>query len=232
MKIVSSEIVDMTKYGNDTNCLVSIIHVKILDINKRAKEIIDTISAKSWITRLGPIDQIAYEARAAKTIKKIVEDILNKVTDKVTEDFGEYLVSDSAGNALIEAYQHNKITLAELWKEQMSGNPGFDFHTESATNLIVYGEAKFKTDGSPYTIAIEQIVKFIEDKKDLMELVDLQHFVSKTALENAQNDKKGFIAAFSLNAVNHAKIFENALKLPRLKELTKFSELFLIGVEG
>ena len=231
MKIINAQKVDMTTYGHTTSCGVYLIHVKILDIKNRAKEIINMLTEKSWINKLGVVDKLAYDARAEKTIKKIVEDILMKVEDKVTEDFGEYLVSDSAGNALRDEHNHTKIALAELWKEQKSGNPGFDFHMESANEMIIYGEAKFKTSGSPYTIALDQIVDFIDAKKDQMELADLQKLVSPNAITNATNNLKGFIAAFSLNAVDHKKIFENALKVASIKKLLCHTELYLIGVE-
>lgn len=232
MKIVTSKKFDITTLGLPTTaCQVYIIHVKIIDINGRAKEIIDVISEKSWIKKLGAVNQIAYSARAEKTITKIVDDILGKVDNKVTEDFGEYLVSDSAGSALVQEYGHTKIALAELWKEQKSGNPGFDFHTESQSQLIVYGEAKFNTSNSPYTVALNQIVSFVDDKKDDMELSDLQNLVSVEAVDNAANKKRGYIAAFSLNAKNHTAIFNKALKTEAAKKLYSHSELYLIGIE-
>jgi len=231
MEIVNAQKIDMSAYGVSTACSVYLIHVKILDIKQRAKDIIDAITNRSWITTLVPIDQRAYNARSEKTIKKIVEDILLKVEDTVTSDFGEYLVSDSAGNALNIQHGHTKIALAELWKEQKSGNPGFDFHTESSSELIIYGEAKFKTADSPYTVALDQIVSFVDEKKDQMELVDLKHFCSNKAVSNALDDKKGFIAAFSLNAVDHKKIFEKALKTASAIKLMDHAELYLIGVQ-
>lgn len=231
MKIVSSTKYDLAAEGIISDCDVHCIHVKILDIKKRASEIIAVITDKSWIKKLGVVEQKSYSARSEKTIVKIVYDILNKIEDKVTEDFGEYLVSDSAGNALSQDRKHKKITLAELWKEQKSGNPGFDFHTETLDNLIVFGEAKFKTASSPYTIALDQILEFVENKKDEMELVDLKNFVSTNSVNNFLDNKKGFIAAFSLNAINHKKIFENALKTVSAQKLLCHSELYLIGIE-
>lgn len=232
MKIITSEKIDMAKLGLPSNkCQVCIIHVKILDINGRAKEIIDVISEKSWIKKLGAVNQIAYSARAEKTITKLVDDILAKVNNKVTKDFGEYLISDSAGSALVQQYGHTKIALAELWKEQKSGNPGFDFHTESQSQLIVYGEAKFNSSSSPYKVALDQIVRFVDEKKDEMELPDLQNLVSAEATNNAVNKRRGYIAAFSLNAKNYNAIFSKALETNAAKKLFCHSELYLIGIE-
>lgn len=231
MEIIHQTKVDMSIHGISTECGVYMIHIKILDINRRAKEIIDTLLDRSWIKRLGVIDQKAYNARAEKTIIHLVENILNHVEDDVTEEFGEYLISDSAGNALSEVHKHKKIALAELWKEQMTGNPGFDFHTESPMELVVFGEAKFKSSGSPYTVALNQIVSFVSDQKDLMELADLQKMASEKSIQNALDNKKGFIAAFSLNAKNQSAIFDKALKTEAAKSLLNFTELYLIGIE-
>ncbi|RZK42536.1 MAG: hypothetical protein EOO90_06765 [Pedobacter sp.] len=231
MQIIDAQKVDMSKFGISTSCGVYFIHLKVLDINSRAKEIIDMLTDKSWIHKLGVVDRKSYEARAEQTIKKIVEDILMKVDSKVTEDFGEYLVSDSAGNALRDLHKHMKVVLAELWKEQKTGNPGFDFHTEGPNEMILFGEAKFKTSGSPYTIALEQIVDFVGLKKDEMELADLQRLVSPNAVTNAVANIKGYIAAFSLNAINHMSIFEKALKSDAAQKLLCHKELYLIGVE-
>jgi len=232
MQIKRQEIVDLKALGIDSTSIVHLVHVKILDVHQKAQEIITMLTDKSWISKLHAVPQLSYQSRAQKTIEKLVTNILTKVEDTVTEDFGEYLVSDSAGESLVQIHQHSKIPLAELWKEQMTGNPGFDFHTESASNLIAFGEAKFKTDGSPYSVALTQIADFIIQEKDLMEVNDLQNFVSATALTNIMDNKKrAFIAAFSMNANNPALIFQNALKHDRFKELVEHAEIYLIAVE-
>lgn len=231
MQIIKQEIIDLETLGIDSSSVVHLLHVKILDVHQKAQEIITMLADKTWISKLNAVSQLSYQSRAQKTIEKLVNNILSKVEDAVTEDFGEYLVSDSAGESLVQIHQHIKIPLAELWKEQMTGNPGFDFHTESATNLIAFGEAKFKTTGSPYSVAITQIADFIIDEKDLMEVSDLQNFVSSTAVTNIMDKKRAFIAAFSINAANPDLIFQNMLKHDRFKELTAHAELYLIAVE-
>lgn len=232
MLIESATIFDLTTLGlPKPECQVYVIHVKINDVNARAKEIIETVLDTSWITGLSVIKQAAYSATISKTVEKLVTDILAKVDGKVTEDFGEYLVSDSAGLALQMEYSHKKLAIAELWKEQASGNPGFDFHTESHTTLIAYGEAKYNSGNSPYTIALDQIGLFVTDKKDEMDFIHLENMVSPQAMTNALGKKRGYIAAFSLNAKNIDKVFENALKSASAQKLYCHSELYLIGVE-
>ena len=78
-----------------TNCIVYSIYVQVTDVNKAAKEIINIIQNTCWINNLLDEDDIeSYIKRAEPTIKYLVEDILNKVENEVTSDFGQYLVSN------------------------------------------------------------------------------------------------------------------------------------------
>src|SRR5690606_32332872 len=122
---------------------------------------------------------------ANKTIARLVNEILTKVENEVTEDFGEYLISDVAQNVLHTSFKHAKVPLAELLKEKLSNNMGFDFHTENRGSLIVYGEAKYSGSISPYANALTQIAEFIVDEKDMAELLHLRKFVTEDAANNA-----------------------------------------------
>lgn len=220
----------MGEYGKVTNCHVYCIHIKVQNVKKHADEIIKSISDTSWISSLNAIDQISYESRSTKTISRLVNSILKKVEDVVTEEFGEYLVSHTAQNLLVTTFNHGKVPLAELFKEKIIGNMGFDFHTESVNKIILFGEAKYSGSINPYTKAIEQIVEFINERKDIGELADVQKFVSVDASTNAITNKKGYVAAFSINAQKPETILKNAIE-SIADTLLEFPELYLIGVE-
>lgn len=231
MEIISFKNENMEDYNKTVDCDVFSIHVKIHDIGIRAKEMIAILSDKSWINELDIIPRKSYEARAERTIDKLINDILNKVVSTVTAEFGEFLISSTAQDSLEIKYSHTKVPLAELLKEKVTGNPGFDFHTESHTNLIAFGEAKYSGSINPYRNAMEQIADFITLKKDDAELVDLQYFVSDESIENIKKDKKAFIAAFSINSQNPIDIFSNALSSTYIDDLLAYDELYLIGIE-
>lgn len=231
MKVVNAQKIDMAGLGIPTTCSVYQLHLQVSNVAECAGEMIDMLADRSWVTAMQVIPQVSYRARAEKTITTLVNNIFGKVQDTVTEEFGEYLISHSAGCALEESHLHKKMPLAELWKEKITGNPGFDFHTESSTGIVVFGEAKYKATGSPYTVALQQISDFVDGEKDVSELVDLQHFASEGAITNASRGVKGFIAAFSLNAKNIQTIFSNALKSDEAKKLLCHTELYLIGIE-
>lgn len=225
--------VDLKEIKIDSECKVYLIHVKVNEINLIAQELIQTISDTSWIKSLEIDLQMSYEARALPTIKKLVEGIFNKITDTVTSEFGEYVISQGAQIALVQSLNHRLIPLAELWKEKSKGNPGFDFHTESNQNNISFGEAKYNSNENPHRDAVSQIVGFIGDRKDEMDMVHLKNFTSKKAYKNMTNKKRAFAAAFSMKSAkdDYSKILSFPLNMTEIHELIKHEELFIIGVE-
>ena len=163
----------------------------------------------------------------------MIKNVLDKVENTITEEFGEILVSTSAKDSLCTYYKHKKIPLAEIWKEKTSGNPGFDFHTETPSELIAFGEAKYRNQSNAYNNAFEQIDDFIRNEKDLKELSDIKNFVGNKALANiADLNLKAFIAAFSLYSANDNLIIGNIMKNQYIEGLLRHPELYIIGVEA
>ncbi len=218
--------------GLEGDCDVSIVHVAIDDVDVRADEMIASISDTSWIEKLGVVEKISFKAMARKTIEKLLNNINErKDGDSLTSDFGEYLVSDTALSALVDNFRHNRVPLADLIKEKISGNPGFDFHSECPDCLISFGEAKYSGTQTRYSDALEQIVFFIGENKDEIELNTLKNFVSSKALSNFIDGKKSFVAAFSIHAKNLKTIYTNILKSEYLAKLLCYKKIYIIGVE-
>lgn len=214
------------------DCIIYCIHVQITNTREAADKIIEILEDKCWIKDLLDEDDLeSYKKRVELTVTHIVEDILNRVENEVSSDFGEYLVSCISQITLKDNLNHDRILLAELWKEQISGNPGFDFHTYSPNDLLVYGEAKYNTSNNPYTNALEQIVNFIKIGKDIQEYTDLKRIFSKINSRHKFNKNKAFVASFSLNAKDIDTVFSNALKKEEVKKLTEYPELYILGVE-
>jgi len=233
MEIISVKEIDMSSYGKSTTCNVHCVHVKINDIDPIAHAMIKDISDTSWISKLDAVSQISFNATSQRTIVKLVNIIVDRIDDtgKLAKEFGEYLVSHSAQNALESNHKHIKLPLAELLKEKDSGNPGFDFHTESKGNNIIFGEAKYSAKGNPRAEALDQLHNFISLKKDAAELIMLEKIVTPTAITNFAINKKGYVAAFSLNSKNPDLIFKNALESDVIDDLINHEELYLIAIE-
>lgn len=231
MEVVSVKRENMDDYGKVASGLVCSAHVKITNISLHAQELIKIISDTSWIYKLDAVEQATFSARANRTIDKLVDDILKKVDDVISEEFGEYMISATAQRTLESHLKHTNIPLAELLKEKISGNPGFDFHTESTSNLISFGEAKYSGHSNPHGLALRQIADFIELEKDNAELLILKSFVTESAVDNALNGSKAYVAAFSVNSESPQKIISNALRSDFIDALLGFPELYIIGVE-
>lgn len=218
---------DFSAFSCDVNC----IHVQITNLRDVVDEIHVSISDTSWIDNLDELSQVIFKATSERTIDKFVNEIIARVTSDVNQDIGEYIVSYAGQSALATNYSHTKIPLAELLKEKVSGNPGFDFHTISTKRFMVFGEAKFSLDGTPRAIALDQIGEFIELKKELAELQSFRPFLDEECEKNILSGMRGFAAAFSFNANDIDTIFRNALNSEIVSELAKHNELYLIAVE-
>lgn len=217
-------------FPTGTSCDINCLHIRIKDFKPIVKEIETNISDTSWINNLDEISKKTFKANAEKTINKIVNEVIAKVTSNINTDIGEYIVSYSAQYALEVVFSHTKIPLAELLKEKISGNPGFDFHTISTANYLIFGEAKFSIDSTPRADALNQIESFINNK-DNGELLWLQPFLDASTKANVINDEKGYAAAFSFNSDNIITILNNALASAPISEITKHKEFYLIAVE-
>ena len=234
MKVVSFSQVDTTKYGYAAHsCVYSIlVEVQAANAQQEAANILQIITDLSWVNQFDVIDQQSYLACARPTINKIVESILSQVGNTIEKEFGEYLVSCSAQRALIGTFSHQPIPLAELIKEKISGNPGFDFHTISPQELIVFGEAKYASSHSAYKEAEYQIVDFLrtENQKHLKELKELRRFTGDVPALNVTESKFGVAAAFAIRAQNPSLIISNAIEFSDFKNLLANSEVYIIGV--
>ena len=229
MKLLWVEEVDLVSLGKKSGTKVFSACVSISDISSTAQELTLRVRDTSYLSGLDFSDKQSFLAVAQPTIKKLADDIFAKVEDSVTTDFGEYLVSDTAQTLLEQQFNHAKLPLAEIIKPRKSGNEAFDFHTTSPYDVLTFGEAKYSATKSPYKDALDQIVDFINLKKDLGELIVLKHFTKNSnAVNNAAAGKKSYAAAFLINAKDPKKIIENSLS--HIDDLLGHEELYLIGV--
>lgn len=220
----------LNKLPTGSSCDIHCLHIKIKDFRPIVEEFEKSICDTSWINNLDEISQITFRATSKKTIDKIVKDIIAKIASSVNTDIGEFIVSYAAQQALEIEYSHKLIPLAELLKEKVTGNPGFDYHSVSTNSYLVFGEAKFSLDSTPRAKALNQIVDFIGDR-DSSELLWLIPFLDDTTKQNIIDNKKGYSAAFSHNNDNIIKTLNKALSSDPIKEIIKFNELYLIAVE-
>jgi len=230
VKILSAEKVDMAKYNKKCSCNVYSVLIEVTDIHKTAQDMIIAITDTSWIDELNVIDQATFSALSVRTINKLANNIFSKVEDEVTVDFGEYMVSMTAQDALTQEPGHTSLPLADIIKEKVTGNPGFDFHTCSHSGLLSFGEAKYSGINNPYSNALTQINDFINLEKDTSELVFLKAFISEETALKCIAGEKAYIAAFSINTKTPKAIMDNVFKSMHIDSLLKYPEIYIVGV--
>lgn len=214
-------------------CTVYEIHCEVDDLEKHVTQLIQKVSDSSWINSIeNSLKQRAATISFQRTVKSLTK-ALKEYEDK-PKDAGEYIVSVSALKAL-KSLGHKEIPLSEFWKEQVSGNPGFDFHTITPDASYLFGEAKYLSGKTAAGSALKQIHRFIYERlQDEVDAAFLQDTgSSKDHFYPAQKFEQGirvFAAAFSVKSKNIDTTFKNARKRDEIKDLKTFPELYLIAV--
>lgn len=212
---------------------IHLLGIKIDDVHQFAREMVSIVSDTNWIQKLNPLGKASYQATAIRTIAALVR-IFNTSNGAISKDFGEFMVSLSAAQTLETELGHNPFPLSEIWKEKLTGNHGFDYYTECTEELINCGEAKFNSTNNAYGAAARQVCEFIDDQKDLGDLVHLNNFASKVAIDKiVENRDRGFCIAFSVNSSNLEQTLVNALANSYVIRLSKEAiALYIIGIKS
>ncbi len=219
---------------------VYIAFVTINNYQQEASQLINKISDNSWLNDLDEIARLSFQTKVQNTAKKMIQIFKNAQSPSQTQiqsDFGEYLISLKSQEYLEQEHKHKQIPLSELWKEKVSGNGGFDFHTESPSAYITFGEAKYRSGENikVYKLASEQIVQFIspEQRKDLGDILLLQNLdVSQSSVDNLKNGKRSFAAGFSLYSTEYTLIETKIMNEPSVQSLIQIAEeLYIIGFD-
>ena len=214
-------------------CRVYEFVLNITDHKSYAKNMIHEVCDNSWIAKLDAISRRAYEKTVERTAEKLTEIFeLQSFDSQLKDDFGEYMISISSVACLVEQLAHQRLPIAELWKEKVTGNPGFDFHTISPQVFFAFGEAKYRSRSNAYGEAARQVAEFIDLEKDFGELANLRNFSADAATKLANDKIRSFTLAFSINSDDYMYIFQNAIKNENVKKIaTCAQELYLVGVK-
>lgn len=201
------------------------------DINDTLKSIFLTLADLSWINKFDEeYIQTSFRKRAEITLKDIKNKIETSKDDEVSSDAAEYVVSELAREALITELNYLNIPLAELYKQKKSGNPGFDFHSQSLDEVVIFGESKYLYDRNAYGSGLKQVVRFIDEQKDITDLADLRDFCSSNALSKVLKGKKGFAIAFSAKETETTTLISNIIANKHFKLLLPYDEIIIVAV--
>lgn len=226
MKILEHRTVDF--YPN-TN--VSFVRVDVEDLSITIKEIITILSDLSWISRFDKkYIRSSFEERATETAKHLARNMKIGKDDKVTSDTGEYVVSELAREAIVKKFGYLDIPLAELFKEQVIGNPGFDYYSANSDDIVIFGEAKFLAKQNAYGVGMTQVARFIRTKQDISDINDIDKFFSENALDAVYDGEKAYSIAFSSKTTSSDRIISGIKKHKKYAELSQYKELIFVAV--
>lgn len=195
------------------------------------REVLDCLNELSWISKFDKeYLQNSFMKRATDTIDYITTNIINGTESEVTTDSGEYVVSVLSKKTIVDNLDYLDVPLAELIREKVVGNPGFDFYSENKNNIMLFGEAKYVAKTNAHNKALEQIENFSISGKDINDIASIDRFFSEEALENANNGDKGYIAAFSSTGIKTEKLVKRIQNNKHYKNLSSHKELICVAV--
>ena len=231
MKIISVKLIDNSTAGIDGSVIVRYLEVQLDDIEYEVLKILLYLNDMSWLNNLD-IDwmKASFKQRSMKTAERISADLRSASDNSLAAEAGEFIVSLNSLNALQVVLKHKPLPLLELIKEQVKGNPGFDFITVNK-DILMFGEAKYRSKKNGYGDALSQIERFIIEKKDLEEIAIINDFVDEQDILNFMSNQKGYIAGFSLHSTNEQKLIQNIINNPHFKILEGYNEAIFIGVK-
>jgi len=220
----------------DYRQLADNIHFFRIKINQEnvsitLREVLNCLNELSWLSKFDKeYMQNSFMKRATDTINYITANIINGTESEVTTDSGEYVVSVLSKKTIVDKLEYLDIPLAELIKEKVVGNPGFDFYSENKNNIMLFGEAKYVAKSNAYNKALEQIENFSISGKDINDIASIDRFFSEEALENANNGDKGYIAAFSSTEIETDELVKHIQDNVHFKKLSSHKELICVAI--
>jgi len=211
---------------------VTFIRVRPTDVSITIRHVFSTLTSISWLNDFD-LEYVkkSFKARAEPTIQYLKEKINQGHSDAITTDTGEIVVSELARQSIISELSYLDIPIGELLKQQKSGNPGFDFFTENLSETILFGEAKYVNGINAYNNSFSQILRFIKEKRDETDLLDIRDFCSKNALNNVEKGGKGFVGAFSSTNISTKKLIENIKTNSNFIDACSHSEIICVAVD-
>ncbi|MBR5944216.1 MAG: hypothetical protein IKZ94_04640, partial [Lachnospiraceae bacterium] len=128
----------------DTN--VRFIRINPTDLRLSLITIFNSLMDVSWINYFfgdNPVLKDSVTKRAMPTIEKFNSEFQSGEAVSVNKDTGELMVSEISRRTLVERYGYFSMPIGDLFKQKVTGNPGFDFFSINHEEIILFGEAKY-----------------------------------------------------------------------------------------
>ena len=226
MKVLECKKIDVENYNS-----ITYIRIDPENLSVTIRDIITSLSNLSWIAKFDKsYIRNSFFKRAEDTAEYLADKILKDDGDKITEDSGEYVVSELAREALVIELKYLDVPLAELFKEQVSGNSGFDFYSANKEKVIIFGEAKYSSGRNAYGIGMEQVDRFIREGQDVSDLNDIDKFFEEESLKLADKGDKAYAIAFAAKGTASDMIIKGIIRNKHYKDIAINKEVIFLAV--
>lgn len=165
-----------------------------------------------------------------KAMKKAKEEPNNE--DGLAAEFRELAVSLCSQAALRMVRKVQVVPLAELLKEKVRGNPGFDFHAVEPNGVAVFGEAKYRRAGRGYAEALRQVADFLQEEKPVADIAVLRDFVSRDTLEMLRRGRFEIGIGFSTAGADQRSCKDSLVAMRQRNTLLPGKTLLVIGINN
>lgn len=210
---------------------ITFLRIDPEDISITIRDIIGQLQNLSWIDKFDE-DYIksSFITRSNKTVEYLKDKLENHSQDEITTEIGETVVSELSRSTIINELGHSDIPLAEIIKQKIAGNPGFDFFSEMNGEYIIFGEAKYVKGTNAYGKAMNQVDTFIIEQRDQEDLLDIRDFVSEKSLNNASSGKRAFACGFSSTNIDDSTLISNIVNNKHFSRLSQHIEVIYIAI--
>nr|WP_315396837.1 hypothetical protein [uncultured Sphingobacterium sp.] len=210
---------------------VKFLRINPTDIKLTLNDILSSFMDLCWLSEFDQ-DYLkeSYKERANQSIEYISTKIFNGIEDEITSSAGEYVVSELARLSVVSTFSYLNVPLAELFKKQKVGNPGFDFYSANHNKHLLFGEAKYVAKQNGYGRSFSQVSKFYDLRQHIADLADIDKFFCQDTLSNCNNGDLGFMIAFSSKSTETYKLIERIKKNTDYQKLAVLKEIILIAV--
>ena len=224
-------ILECTKIDEGNHSNIRFIRIDPENLSVTIKDIIASFSDMSWISKFDEeYVKKSFSKRAEASAQYLADKMKKGVEDGVTRDTGEYVVSELARQALVNELKYLDIPLAELFKEQISRNPGFDFYSANLEQIIIFGEAKYNSRQNAYGKGMEQVNRFIVEEQDISDLNDIDKFFEDSSLSKAASGEKAYAVAFAAKTTKSEDIVKGIVSNKYYSNLATYKEVIYLAV--
>lgn len=234
MRIIENNLINVADYNKQlASKTIRFLRIDPEDLSLALKDILAELADFSWLNKFDKdFMKESFRVNAAKTCDALQDKFFDQDENPIISEAGEYIVSVYAKRGLVEGLNFLDIPLAELLGRKKIGNPGFDFYAEDMRSAVLAcGEAKYEHSKNAYNASLEQINRFVIEKKHISDIAVLTHLASDRSLQNLVEGRLGVCAAFSATGISSKVLLSHIAKNQDFIKSLQYEFVILVAVD-